>query len=99
MLDDGLSSVYTFYDPLERNASYGTFNILWQIQQTHALGLPHLYLGYWIADSRKMAYKARFQPLQVLTGNHWQAFEEKDAAAAPEAPEAPDTPDTPPAQG
>jgi len=71
VLDDGLSSVYTFYDPDIPNASFGTYNILWQVAQCHALGLPYLYLGYWIAESRKMAYKSAFQPIEGLLDNHW----------------------------
>ncbi|MFN7087928.1 MAG: arginyltransferase [Burkholderiales bacterium] len=74
MLQDGLSSVYTFFDPEIRRASFGTFNIMWQIDLCHRLGLPYLYLGYWIAQSRKMAYKIRFQPLQGLIDGEWQAI-------------------------
>lgn len=72
ILNDGLSSVYTFYDAENSKASFGTFNVLWQIAQTKELGLPYLYLGYWIEESRKMSYKTNFKPLQALSNGIWQ---------------------------
>jgi leucyl-tRNA---protein transferase len=72
-LQDGLSSVYTFFDPDVPGASLGTYNILWQIELCRRLDLPYLYLGYWIAQSRKMAYKVQFQPMEGLINGRWQA--------------------------
>ncbi len=71
VLPDGLSSVYTFYDADILRASFGTYNILWQIEQCRALGLDYLYLGYWIKENRKMRYKVNFQPLEVLLDGKW----------------------------
>lgn len=70
-LRDGLSAVYAFYDHSVEHASYGTYNVLWLADWCKQHGLPHLYLGYWIADSRKMAYKSKFKPMQCLTDEGW----------------------------
>jgi len=76
LLETGLSSVYTFYEPDIPGSSYGSHAILWQIAQCRRLGLPHLYLGYWIADSRKMAYKAAFRPIEAWRDSLWARLEE-----------------------
>ena len=70
-LADGLSSVYTFFDPLVPKASFGTYNILWQIAKCQDYHLPYLYLGYWIAGSPKMSYKSNFRPLETLNDGQW----------------------------
>lgn len=85
VIDDGLSSVYTFYDPDLAAGSLGTYAILWQIARCRELGLPHLYLGYWIRDSRKMAYKGNFRPLEVCRDGRWDPVEIQSAPCSPTA--------------
>ncbi len=75
LLADGLSMVYSFYVPGEQHRSFGTYMILDHIERARRLGLPHVYLGYWVAGSRKMAYKARFLPQERLGMSGWERVE------------------------
>ena len=75
VLSDGLSMVYSFYDPDLADRSLGTFMILDHIAKTRAFGLPYLYLGYWVEGSRKMAYKGRFLPQERLGMLAWDRVE------------------------
>jgi len=75
VLDDGLSMVYSFYDPSERQRSLGTYMILEHIMRARAFGLPHLYLGYWVKGSKKMDYKAQYLPQQRLGPEGWNRVE------------------------
>jgi arginine-tRNA-protein transferase len=70
-MSDGLSMVYSFYDPDQQSRSLGTFMILEHIRRARAMGLPYLYLGYWVAGSKKMGYKARFTPQERLESPGW----------------------------
>ncbi len=73
-LDEGLSAIYTVFDPAYEHRSLGTFAVLWQIEEARRLDLPYLYLGYWIAECSKMNYKTRFRPIEALRDGHWQTM-------------------------
>jgi len=72
IVTDGASAVYTFYDATAEKASYGTFAIMWLIAWSRSQSYPYLYLGYWIEESQKMAYKAKFNPQEQFMHGKWQ---------------------------
>ena len=76
---DGLSAVYTFFEPTLSKRSLGVYGVLTQIQLAQRLGLRYVYLGYWIADSQKMGYKRDYQPAEILQGDAWQRCDERKA--------------------
>jgi len=87
VMGDGLSMVYSFFEPAEQHRGLGTFMILDHIRRTREFGLPYLYLGYWVRGSRKMDYKIRFQPQEHLMARGWERFDAQPSAAVePETP-------------
>jgi leucyl-tRNA---protein transferase len=81
-LGDGLSAVYSYFITGMDRRSLGTFTILWLIERARTLALPYVYLGYWVPESRKMAYKARFRPSEILVAGTWRMLTEAEAAGA-----------------
>ncbi len=75
IMSDGLSAVYSYFDPEQPRRSLGTYMILRLIERARQNGMPYVYLGYWIRGSRKMAYKDRFQPLEYYAGDGWRALD------------------------
>jgi arginine-tRNA-protein transferase len=76
-LIDGFSAVYTFFDPDLEKRSLGAFAVLTQIRLAQEIGLPYVYLGFWIEDCKKMTYKRNYQPLEGLVDGHWQRLEQE----------------------
>lgn len=74
-LDNSLSAVYTFFEPKFSSYSLGVYAVLWQIEQAKRLGLRYVYLGFWIKNCQKMAYKIQYQPLQGFVNQGWQVLE------------------------
>lgn len=74
MLKQGVSAVYTFFDPMESRRGLGVYTILWQIEAARELELPFVFLGYWLKECAKMSYKSRYRPLEVLRDGGWQVI-------------------------
>lgn len=87
VLSDGLSLVYSFFDPELAHNSLGTFIILDHIEMARAAGLPYVYLGYWVPGSPKMEYKSKFKPLEIYRANKWSDLEDPEAVASVHADE------------
>lgn len=77
-LDNSLSAVYTFFEPKFSSRSLGAYAVLWQIEQAKSLGLRYVYLGFWIKNCQKMAYKNQYQPLQGLVNQRWQVLKPQE---------------------
>lgn len=77
-LSDGLSAVYSFFDADAPDRGLGTYMILWLVSEAVRLGLPYVYLGYWIAESRKMSYKSRFAPIEAFGPGGWVPLEQRE---------------------
>jgi arginine-tRNA-protein transferase len=77
-LPDGLSAVYTFFDPGQRTRALGIYAVLWQIEEARRRQLPYVYLGYWIDDSQKMSYKTSYRPLEAYQGGFWSLLPEPE---------------------
>lgn len=82
-VENGLSAVYSFFDPKSHQNSLGNYMILWMIERAGGLGLKYVYLGFWIADCPKMSYKSKFKPLETLSTEGWYIHEEEDSTADP----------------
>jgi len=74
VMANGLSAIYSFFDPALQHRSLGVYAVLWQIGHAKQLGLPHVYLGYWIKQCRKMSYKTQYRPIELLVNNRWIAL-------------------------
>jgi arginine-tRNA-protein transferase len=83
ILPDGLSAVYTFFDPDEKRRALGVYSVLWQIEEARGRSLPWVYLGYWIRECQKMSYKANYRPLELLLNGRWVLYEDPRAETEP----------------
>jgi arginyl-tRNA--protein-N-Asp/Glu arginylyltransferase len=85
-LPQGLSSVYTFFDPEHASLSLGRFALLWQVSEAQHRHLPHLYLGYWIKNCQKMLYKQEYRPIELYQNNRWLCFDRQQELATASTP-------------